>query len=191
MTSVNIGDLVINEIMSNNVSVAADPADNFEDWIELYNTTNYPISTNGLFLTDTLSNIHKWALPNHTIYPNSYFIIWADEDGNQGEEHANFQLSNLGEQLVLSNVDSSVIDSITYLPQADDIAFGRSPNGTGQFSMLTPTFKANNDFPNLIDELSENVKIYPNPFTNVLYLKVEEKIEVRDVLGKIILVSNG
>jgi len=183
------GALVINEVMSNNVSTVTDNSGRHEDWIELYNTTNYPISTNGLFITDTLVYLHKWDLPNHIIHPNSYSIIWADEDGSQGEEHANFQLSNLGEQLVLSNADSSVIDSITYLPQSDDIAYGRSPNGLGQFTMLTPTFKANNDFPNLINELSENVKIYPNPFTDFLYLEKQENLVVRDLLGKIIYSS--
>ena len=185
-TTIVQGDLVVNEVMSNNVSTVSDNSGKYEDWIELYNTTSSPISTNGLFITDTLAYLHKWNLPNHIIQPNSYFIIWADEDGNQGEKHANFQLSNLGEQLVLSNTDSSVVDSITYFPQADDVAYGRSPNGSGQFTMLTPTFNANNDFPNSIDEVSENVKIYPNPFTDVLYLKEEEKIEVRDILGKII-----
>ena len=79
-----------------------------------------------------------------------------------------------------------VIDSITYLAQADDIAFGRNPNGIGSFTMLTPTFKANNDFPNSIKELTKQVMIYPNPFSDVLYLEGNENIEVRDVLGKII-----
>tara|TARA_B100001142_G_scaffold125620_1_gene127520 strand:- start:9824 stop:12073 length:2250 start_codon:yes stop_codon:yes gene_type:complete len=183
---ISIGDLVINEIMSNNVSVASDNTGKYEDWIELYNTTNSPISTNGLFLTDTLAYFHKWDLPNYVIQPNSYLIIWADEDGNQGEEHANFQLSNFGEQVLLSNTDSSVIDSITYLPQLDDIAFGRSPNGLGQFTMLTPTFNGNNDFPNLIDDINESIKIYPNPFSDVLYFDKKENIVVRDILGKII-----
>ena len=117
--------------MSNNVSTVTDNSGKHEDWIELYNTTSSPISTNGLFITDTLAYFHKWNLPNHIIQPSSYSIIWADEDGSQGEEHANFQLSNLGELLILSNSDSSVIDSITYLPQSDDIAYGRSPNGFG------------------------------------------------------------
>jgi hypothetical protein len=57
--------------------------------------------------------------------------------------------------------------------------------------MLTPTFNANNDFPNSIDEVSENVKIYPNPFSDVLYLEEKEKIEVRDVLGKTIYSSTS
>ena len=183
------GDLVINEVMSNNVSIVTDNSGKYEDWIELYNTTNSPISTNGLFITDTLAYFHKWNLPSYVIPPNSYSIIWADEDGSQGEEHANFQLSNLGEQLVLSNADSSVIDSITYLPQSDDIAYGRSPNGSGQFTMLTPTFKANNDFPNSIDDISENIKIYPNPFSDILYLEKKENLVVRDLLGKIIYSS--
>ena len=55
--------------------------------------------------------------------------------------------------------------------------------------MLTPTFKANNDFPNSIEDISEEVIIYPNPFTDILYLKEEEDIEVRDLLGKIIYTS--
>jgi len=190
-TTIQPGDLVINEMMSNNVSIVTDNSGKYEDWIELYNTTSSPISTNSLFITDTLAYLHKWNLPNHIIPPDSYFIIWADEDGNQGEEHSNFQLSNLGESLILSNSDSSVIDSITFLPQLDDIAFGRSPNGIGSFTMLIPTFKANNDFPNSIDEISEKAIIYPNPFTNVLCLEEKEKIEVRDILGKIIYSSSN
>lgn len=190
-TAIQAGDLVINEVMSNNISTVTDNSGKYEDWIELYNTTSSPISTNGLFITDTLAYFHKWNLPNHIIQPSSYSIIWADEDGNQGEEHANFQLSNLGESLILSNSDSSVIDSITYLPQLDDISYGRSPNGFGSFTMLTPTFKANNDFPNSIEDISEGVIIYPNPFTDILYFEEEERVEVRDILGKIICFSEN
>ena len=84
-------------------------------------------------------------LPDYTIPANGYVIIWADEDGSQGAEHANFKLSNFGERLILSNSDSSIIDSITYLPQVDDVSFARNPNGTGPFSMMTPTFNKNNN----------------------------------------------
>ena len=190
-SQLQLGDLVINEVMSNNLSISADPSGKFEDWIELYNPTNFPISTAGLFLTDTIGLLHKWELPNHLVPAGGYAIIWADEDGGQGDMHANFQLSNLGEQLILTKSDSSVIDSITYLAQADDVSFGRSPNGFGSFSMLIPTFNANNDFPNFSDEISELVMIYPNPFTDVLYLVAEENIEVRDILGKLIYYSEG
>ena len=152
--------------MSNNVSTVSDNSGKFEDWIELYNTTSSPISTNGLFITDTIPNLHKWALPNHIISPNSYFIIWTDEDGNQGAEHANFKLSNFGEQLILSNSDSSIIDSITYLPQVDDISFARNPNGTGPFKMMTPTFNKNNNTTATEDIPISSYICYPNPFSD-------------------------
>ena len=191
-SALQVGDLVINEVMSNNVSVVSDPSANFEDWIELYNPTNSSVSTKGLFLTDSPdSNLLKWELPNHMIPAGGYAIVWADEDGGQGDMHANFQLSNLGETLVLADVDSLVIDSITYSPQSNNVSFGRSPNGVGSFTMLTPTFNSNNDFPNSIEQISEQVRIYPNPFTDILYFEDREDIEIRDVLGKLVYYSLG
>jgi len=187
---VSSGDLVINEVMSNNVSTVTDNSGKYEDWIELYNTTSSPISTNNLFITDTLSNLHEWALPNHIIAPNSYFIIWADEDGNQGAEHANFKLSNFGERLILSNSDSSIIDSITYLQQVDDISFARNPNGTGPFSMMTPTFNHNNNTTETEEISISSFTCYPNPFSDKLNVISEEGFFVMDIFGRIILESN-
>ena len=188
--SVSSGDLVINEVMSNNMSTVTDNSGKFEDWIELYNTTNYPISTNGLFITDTLPNLHKWALPNHIISPNSYFVIWADEDGNQGAEHANFKLSNFGEQLILSNSDSSIIDSITYLPQLEDVSFARNPNGMGPFTMMLPTFNKNNNATSIHSISESSFVCYPNPFSDKLNIISEEGFFVMDIFGRIILESN-
>ena len=185
-SQLQVGDVVINEVMSNNVTSVTDASGKFEDWIELYNTTNSPISTDGLFLTDTAGILHKWELPNQTIPDNGYAIIWADEDGGQGDMHANFKLSNLGEQLILTNTDSVLIDSVTYLPQADDIAFARSPNGSGSFIMQVPTFNSNNDFVNSITENKELIKVYPNPFSNIIQWDSFERVEVRDLLGKLI-----
>ena len=190
-SQLNVGDVVINEIMSNNISTISDASGKFEDWIEMYNSTSSPVSTAGLFLTDTLGLLQKWELPDYTIPANGYAIIWADEDGGQGDMHANFKLSNLGEQLILTNADSLVIDSITYLIQADDIAFARSPNGSGPFIMQAPTFKANNDFINAITEKQELIKVYPNPFSDVIKWNSFENVEVRDILGKLMHTSEN
>ena len=186
--NVDQGSLVINELMSNNVSTVTDNSGKHEDWIELYNTTSTPISTNGLFLSDTTTNVLKWDLPNRVIPADSYFIVWADEDGNQGEEHANFQLSNLGESLILSNSDSSIIDSVHYLTQLADIAYGRSPNGTGQFTMLTPTFQGNNDITSTVNQQKSSfVKVYPNPFFSEIIINTQSFYSVTDSFGRLIL----
>jgi hypothetical protein len=185
------GDLVINELMSNNNSIVSDNSGKFDDWIELFNPNSTAVSTKGLFLTDTLGILHKWELPNFSIPPLGYLIIWADEDGSQGDMHSNFQLSNLGEQLTLTNNDSLVIDSITYQTQLSDISFGRSPNGSGQFMMLTPTFNYNNDFPNSINDINDKLVFFPNPFSDILYVKDNDEIEVRSILGKLVYLASN
>ena len=183
--------VVINELMSNNTSTANDNSGKYEDWIELYNPNLFSVSTKNLFLSDTLSNLNKWGLPNYVIDPDSYLIIWADEDGNQGELHANFKLSNNGETLILTRDDSSILDSVTYSPQVNETSFGRSPNGNGQFTVLTPTFNSNNNFPNLSVNYKNEISVFPNPFSNFLKIKTEQNFVVRDVVGKIIYFSKN
>ena len=161
---INYGDLVINELMSNNKNIVSDNSGSFEDLDRIYNTTNYPISTNNLYLTDTISNLFKWKLPNQVVSPNSYLIVWVDNDSHQGVEHANFKLSNLGETVVLSSSSGSIIDSVTYPTQNQDVSYARSPNGVGGFNMLTPTFNSNNDFINSLTQNQPYVIAYPNPF---------------------------
>lgn len=185
---ISSGDLVINEVMSNNVNIAADPSGNFEDWIELYNTTDYPISTNNLYLSDNLTNLLKWDLPNHMIPANGYYVIWADEDGDQGEEHANFQLSNTGENVTLSNADSTMVDFVLYQMQNSDISYGRSPNGVGDFTMLTPTFNASNDMSSILSEQEGNLVLAaPNPFTDRITLSGIVTYSIKDLFGREVL----
>ena len=181
-------DLVINEVMSNNENIVSDPSGKFEDWIELYNTTDFPISTNNLYLSDNLTNLLKWDLPNHMIPPHGYYVIWADEDGNQGEEHANFQLSNIGETITLSNSDSTTIDNVTYQMQNIDIAYGRSPNGIGDFTMLPPTFNASNDMSSFISEQNAHLlSISPNPFKDRLTINFNCAYSIKDLYGREVL----
>ena len=187
-SKINSGSLVINELMSNNKSTVKDNSGKNEDWIELYNSSNFPISTNNLYLSDTISNLLKWKLPNSVVSPDEYLIVWADEDGNQGSDHANFKLSNLGEIVILSNSDSTIIDSISFPNQNEDISFGRSPNGYGNFTMLTPTFKSNNDFTYAFNSTNRNnFKAYPNPFNEKLIIKTSFNFSIKDILGKLVL----
>ena len=184
-TTIPQSSLVINEVMANNQTTVMDETGDYDDWIELYNTTSTPISTAGLLFSDNQQNLAKWDLPNAVVNPNSYFIIWADEDGNTGDNHANFKLSNLGEQLILSNSDSSVVDAEFIYPQLDDIAYARSPNGTGSFTMLTPTFKSNNT-PTSIENILEddNLIVYPNPFISKLIVDYNQDFYITNALGK-------
>ncbi len=188
---VDINNIVINEIMSKNTSTASDNSGEFEDWIEIYNKSTFPINTNDLFITDNKSKLHKWRLPDITIKPNKYMIIWADDDVNQGDRHANFLLSSNGDEIYLSNIDSLVIDSVSYPSQISDESFARSPNGSGPFIVKPPTFNRNNDQPMSILKLNKDIFSYPNPFNKSLFLAKKYKVEVKDILGKLIYISSG
>jgi len=190
-SNIQPGDLVINELMANNTLTAQDQSGDYEDWIEIYNTTSYPISTKGLFLTDWPSNLLKWELPDHLIPADGYCIIWADEDGDQGEMHANFKLSEGGEQLFLSYSDGTVIDSITYPSQYQDISYARIPNGIGSFIATNPTFNYNNDITSIIDDKDSFIKVYPNPFVNEVFINTNTPYYIQDVFGRVLVTTTS
>lgn len=189
--SITIGDIVINELMALNSTTAKDANDEFDDWIELYNATENDVSVAGLFLSDDISNLTKWALPDMSIPANDYLIIWADSEEGQAGVHSNFKLSSSGEQLFLSDQSEVIIDSITFTSQLEDVSYGRFPNGTGEFSLLSPTFSASNNLASIIPEDDALLlHTYPNPVNETLYISMESQkeftLQLVDVLGRVL-----
>jgi len=141
--------LVINEFMAENDNFLVDTTDNnFDDWIEIYNSSSDPVNLNGYFLTDNPSLSTKWSFPNITISPESFLIIWADEDSDATGLHANFKLNKAGEFLGLyfsAGADIIAIDTLTFGAQLADVSYGRFPDGSSNWqSSTTPTPAAPN-----------------------------------------------
>ena len=140
-------DVVINEWMAGNSVTIADPADgSFDDWIELYNVGTTTVDLSGYTITDNLTNSTKFSIPNgKTIAPGGYLLVWADEQTGQNsigpDIHANFKLSGGGEQIGLFAPDGTVVDSLTYGAQIDDVSEGRSSDGAEPpfVSFIAPT----------------------------------------------------
>ncbi|MDB6055526.1 MAG: CotH protein [Verrucomicrobiales bacterium] len=147
--------IVINEWMAANVAFLADSADgHFDDWFELYNASSQAVDLTGYTLTDTLTNSTQWAIPAGTIInAHSFILVWADNDITQNgpgkpELHANFKLSQGGEQIGLFAPDHSVVDAITFGNQTNDVSQGRFPDGGSNIVFMTrPTPKAANIYP--------------------------------------------
>jgi spore coat protein CotH len=185
------GDFVINELMASNTSTFHDENGNYGDWIELYNTTENEITLNGLYLSDDQSSLRKWELPEITIPADDYLIVWADSDESPNGLHTNFKISVVGEALFLSDSNGELMDSVSFTQQLKDVSYGRFPNGTGDFTYLSPTFNANN---NTADSIPSNstlvIDAFPNPTNDLLWLSVssqqESQVEVFDVLGRIV-----
>lgn len=189
----SVGDVVINEFLADNNENATDEFGETEDWLEIYNRTSNAYDLEGMLLTDNPDNTAKWTFPQGSVIPaNGYLMVWLDEDGAQGDLHANFKLSKSGEFLMLSNADGLVFDSISFGQQVSDISFGRYPNGTGNFVSMPTTFAAENSLTSGVSVLEEDyfLHIAPNPAGDFLQITASESIgtiRIINALGQTIM----
>ena len=136
--------LRINEVVAENKSVAKDQQGDFDDYIEIVNTSGDKIDLSGKFLTDDNKNPRKWKFPKGThIEAGERLLIWADENGNaEGGLHANFKLDKAGETIQLIDSDSGgnlILDEIEFAKLGPDQAFRRIPDAKGNPSLGDPS----------------------------------------------------
>lgn len=142
--------IFINEVVSDNETIIQDEAGQFEDYVEIYNDESVEIDLSGAYLSDYAGNPIKWQFPAGTIVPaKGHIIVWCDEDPDDGPLHANFKLSNAGEGVCLFANDLNrnvLLDRMIFPALADDIAYGRTPDGSLQIAELdSPTPGASNN----------------------------------------------
>ncbi|MDX1911667.1 MAG: CotH kinase family protein [Saprospiraceae bacterium] len=184
------GEVVINEFLADNENGETDEAGEVEDWLELYNNTDQPISLLGLYLTDDPADRNKWGFPANTSIPaHGFLIVWLDDDALQGPFHASFKLADDGETVMLTNGASLVLDSVSFGQQLPDLTFGRYPNGTGNFTYMPPTFNAvNSTSVSAVDPYApRHLQVYPNPVSDRLSVWSDVPIgalRITDLLGR-------
>jgi hypothetical protein len=191
------GQLVINEVMADNRGTATDASGYAGDWIELYNASGSTISTEGVYLSDDPANPEKWHMSAFTLAPDEYLILWADERTSIDDYHTNFKLDADGESVLLSTYGGDVLDQVTFGPQYPIYSWARSPNATGEFKRMQPTFKGYNyALPGY--EADVAFQLWPNPATTQLHAFIDRdgdfEVEVfradgRQVAGPIKLSS--
>ncbi len=140
--SITNAQLVINEAMSSNKTTISDEANQFDDWIEIYNSSGNSIDLQSYYLSDNPSNPLKWEIDASIVIPAGGFaLFWADEDQSQGPTHTNFKLSGSGETIYLSNPSGTLIDQLQLPAMQDDFSYGRVSDGSTElsnFSLSSP-----------------------------------------------------
>ena len=130
-----LDDVYMDELLLNNTFSVIDQYGERSPWVELYNSSNQPVSLSNYALSDNPESLWKWNLPDVTIEANSYIIVYlSGKDQKSGELHTNFKLGNTDTALYLTNLTSQTVQTVT-LPaeNKDNVSYGLSSNAEWMF----------------------------------------------------------
>ena len=136
--------IVINEVLAENRTVVQDPQGDYDDYIELYNSSDESVDLSGMYLSDVNTNPRKFGFPVGTVIePHGYLVVWADENGKaKSGIHANFKISGKGEAIRLIDSDergNRILDELVLDSQKPDRAYGRVRGSDSKIGSLVPS----------------------------------------------------
>jgi hypothetical protein len=148
----------INEFLASNSAGISDPADSDrDDWLELFNGGNETVDLGGFYLTDTIGTPTKYRVPTNGQYriaPGGFLLVWVDDEASQNRAdradlHVSFKLASAGGYIALYAPDGvTLVDSLNYLTQTNDVSEGRYGDGAAQrYTMTRTTPRGPNSIP--------------------------------------------
>lgn len=183
--------IVINELQASGNSVIADEFGEYDDWIELFNAGNTPIHLGQMFITDKTDFWNQWRLPNVTLEPGQFFLLWADGQPEQGFRHLGFSLNQMGETLVLSRMVQrapQLLDEVSFSQVSSGYSYGREVDGSPNWIPFeTPTPGAPNGVVGISKFESASFSIYPNPASTWVSSTVPISGTIIDLSGRVVL----
>ncbi|MBS1580879.1 MAG: CotH kinase family protein [Bacteroidetes bacterium] len=142
--------VVVNEVCASNLSSYPDDLGEFEDWVELYNTTGAAVDVGGWYLSNKVSNPMKWPIPLGTVIPANGLQVFFCSKRNTvagGTYHTSFKLNQSdGDHVVLADPSGTIVDDVALSPRTKlEDSRGRTTDGAATWSLfLTPTPGATN-----------------------------------------------
>lgn len=118
---------LLTEFMARNDGALLDDDGRASDWIELYNPHRRPVALGGFGLSDEADGADAWILPDVTLGPGGYLVIFASGEDRRDPAHplhADFRLDGDGEPLALVDPAGAVIQRFAAVPHAPDVAYG-------------------------------------------------------------------
>jgi hypothetical protein len=167
--------LYINEFMASNIDALPGPQGDYPDWIEIYNAGTEDVMLGGFFFCDTLDVSQAYQISNSypdsvTVEAGGFIVFYANSDEDISVLNLNFKLSAGSEQIGFWNADEILLDGITYGEQAEDVSYGRYPDGGNWFFMTdySPGQTNTNPTPGglhlYINEfMASNITAFPGP----------------------------
>ncbi len=144
--------VVINEYSCSNFESFQDDFQQYEDWIELYNTSGSVVNIGGYFLSDNPAASAKWAFPAGTLIPaHGFKRVWASgrDLGTSEDLHTSFKLTQTRatpESIVFADPSGFIIDQQQLSLTQKEHSNGRKTDGGavwGVFTAPTPGMSNN------------------------------------------------
>lgn len=158
----------INEVMPDNRSGPRDGHGESDPFLELYNSGFEAVDMSPFFLTDTYTNLTRWAFPSGTVLsPGGFLVVWADGQPTQSsaaELHSTFRLNPTNGSIALVRMQGSppgpaVMDYLDYHGVGMDRSLGDVPDGNFRtrnlFYFPTPGGTNNPGFPRVLLRINE------------------------------------
>lgn len=137
--------VVINEVSASNMTTIVDGFGDYEDWVELYNTTSASVDLSGWYVSNKVSQPTKWPFPAGTSIPaNGYLMVFCSKRNTTtaGPNHTSFKLDQTdADHVVLADPSGTIVDdqALTQRTKLDN-SLGRTTDGATDWSLfLTPT----------------------------------------------------
>lgn len=166
----DLGDLTlrINEFMAANSSETGitDEHGDADDWIEIYNATDFDVDMAGMYIADDQD---IWRVPagypaQTTVRGKGYIVFWADnEEETEGPLHLPFKLGVGGDSITLYDTDrTTVIDSVTFGSQIWNVSYGRYPDAANDWYFFDdPSEGEENDHAGVANRVADT-SFYPD-----------------------------
>ena len=134
--------LVISEVMPSNHSAVTDEEGNYPDWIEIWNSSEEPVSLNGLGLSDSSDSI-RFLFPDISLKADGRVLVFCSNTNQVTPGvpfHAKFKLSSVGETVYLYDPNAYLIDSCRYPIVASDESWALTEDGFKAVSYFSPGY---------------------------------------------------
>ena len=122
----------LSEALFNNTFGVIDVHGDRSDWVELYNGGGESESLAGYYLSDDPAEPMKWALPDVSIEPGAYRLVFlSGKTTRNGELHAGFSVSERDSGCYLFHAQTMGTDSILWVDGLpENVSQGYAADGT-------------------------------------------------------------
>ena len=116
--------LFINEFLASNSTILSDEYGEYDDWVEIYNSSDQTVDIGGMFIWGDPEDTIPYQIPDSDPYltsiaPKSFLLLWFDRESEQGILHIENKLSKDG--TCSEEEIEYIISSLSFMNETTDM----------------------------------------------------------------------